>query len=130
MRLLLECVYTKCVGSAAADSVLDKEIDAEDAQYKDFFRLVRLLKQVQFSRIVLRFFLDIFLLVYFRGLFTCRIMSKDITNCLQKPKYSFPVRLQSGMLSITLRLMMMFMSTLVPNSISSIIFVIFLFSLS
>lgn len=46
MRLLLECVYKMCVGSAAADSVLDKEIDAEDAQYKDFFRLVRLLKQV------------------------------------------------------------------------------------
>ena len=41
-------VCTKLVGSATPHSILDKEIDSEDAQYKDFFRLVRFIRHLYF----------------------------------------------------------------------------------
>jgi len=84
LRLRLTSVY-KCVGSATSNSILDRAIDSEDAQHKDFLRLVRgfyiSMKGYSFSL----FFL-------FKILIGCRSMLKDITNSQQKPRYSFPLQ--------------------------------------
>ena len=64
LRFLITWVCIKFfVGSPTPHSILDKEIDSEDAQYKDFFRLVRLIEHFIFSRIILLFSWYIFFVV-------------------------------------------------------------------
>jgi hypothetical protein len=71
--------------SATSNSILDRAIDSEDAQHKDFLRLVR-----RFYISMKGYSFSLFFL--FKILTGCRSMLKDITNSQQKPRYSFPLQ--------------------------------------